>query len=454
MRTGGSGLTDRDQTLPGQIPTDGIGAHLGQFLWLAASTVLVGMTVGMERTVVPLIGADVYHLTSASLVLSFIVAFGLTKAVLNLVAGHWSDQVGRRRVLRLGWLTAVPMVGLLLFVHAWLAVIAANVLLGANQAFTWTMTITSQMDLVGSRQRGLAMGINEGTGYLGVAISAAATAFIAARWGMAQAPFVYGAAVVLSGLAISLLAIDETRPQPGPAAGNDLAVSQADVPIGSEQETVGTIFWQTSVVDATLSSLCQAGLANKLADTLVWGVVPLYLASLGRPVIQIGLVAGTYAAVWGLAQFGTGLLSDYFGRKPLIVGGMALLGGGILLFAAGHTLVWWVAVAALMGLGMALLYPNLNAAVGDVAPPSRRGAVLGVYRLWRDGGYAVDGLLLGVTLGPVGMVGSIVAIGLIVLLAAAVVAIRMQETHPPGETGSELGARPPSGRGGRSLHSS
>ncbi len=413
-------------------PAAGIRPNLSQFLWLAVSTVLVGMTVGLERTVVPLLGQDVYHLASASLVLSFIVAFGVTKAALNLVAGHWSDRVGRRPILVLGWLTALPMIGLLLFVHSWLAVVIANVLLGANQAFAWTMTITSQLDLVGSRQRGLAMGINEGTGYLGVAISTTVTAFIAARFGLLQAPFLYGAVVIGAGLATSLLVIHETQNR----ALREVATRQPA--LGAEEEapptatdTASQIFWLTTVRDRSLSALSQAGLANKLADTLVWGVVPLYLDRIGLPIAQIGLIAGAYTLVWGIGQFGTGIISDYVGRKLPIVSGLGLLGGGILIFAAGHAFAWWVITAAVMGLGMALLYPNLNAAVADVAPAQIRGGVLGVYRLWRDGGYAIGGLLLGATIGSLGMVRSIDLIGGLVLLSMAVVIWRMAETHPP-----------------------
>lgn len=411
-------------------PAAGIRPNLGQFLWLALSTVLVGMTVGLERTVVPLLGADVYHLASASLVLSFIVAFGVTKAALNLVAGHWSDCVGRRPILIMGWLAALPMIGLLLFVHSWTAVVIANIFLGANQAFAWTMTITSQLDLVGTRQRGLAMGINEGTGYLGVGISTALSAFLAARFGLLQVPFVYGAVIIGAGLATSLLVIRETQS----LVVRDLAAERPGAGRGQEAPVTARasqIFWLTTVTDRTLSALSQAGLANKLADTLVWGVAPLYLAGLGVPITQIGLVGGIYTLIWGMGQFGTGIISDYVGRKLPIVGGLGLLGGGILMFAVGHTFAWWMATAAVMGLGMALLYPNLNAAVADVAPAQIRGGVLGVYRLWRDGGYAIGGLLLGVTIRTLGMVGSINLIGGMVLLSMTIVIWRMAETHPP-----------------------
>ncbi len=413
----------------------GIRPNLRQFLWLVFSTILVGMTVGLERTVVPLLGKEFYRLTSTTLILAFIVAFGLTKAILNLVAGHFSDAVGRRPVLIMGWLFGIPMMALLLFVHTWPAVILANVFLGANQAFSWTMTITKQLDLVGFRERGIAMGINEATGYIGVSISTVLTGVIAARYGLLQAPFVYGAVVLLVGLGASVLVIRETRGHVLQEAKTHALAQGASREIprkkrARERVGIGEIFWTTTVGNPTLSSLSQAGLVNKLADTLVWAMLPLYLANFRASIVDIGLVGGIYTMVWGFAQFGTGLLSDKIGRKPPIVTGMGLLGAGILAFGLGETFVWWMVTAGVMGLGMALLYPNLNAAVADVAPPNIRGGVLGVYRLWRDGGYAIGGLLLGATTRSIGMLHSLYLIGVIVLISMVVLLFRMQETHP------------------------
>ena len=423
-----------------QVKQVGIRPNLQQFLWLVFSTILVGMTVGLERTVVPLLGKDIYHITSTTLIFAFIVAFGLTKAILNLAAGHFSDAVGRRPVLIMGWLFGIPMMALLLFVHTWSAVILANVFLGANQAFSWTMTITKQLDLVGSRERGLAMGVNEATGYIGVSVSTVLTGVIAARYGLLQAPFVYGAAVLLVGLGTSVLVIRETRGHVLQEAKTNAAAQtmsrdmlrekSAREKSARERVGVGKIFWTTTVGNPTLSSISQAGLVNKLADTLVWAMLPLYLADLHASIVDIGLIGGMYTMVWGFAQFGTGILSDKIGRKPPIVTGMGLLGAGILAFGLGHAFVWWMVTAGVMGLGMALLYPNLNAAVADVAPPEIRGGVLGVYRLWRDGGYAVGGLLLGVASRSMGMLHSLDLIGVIVLISMGVLLFRMQETHP------------------------
>ena len=418
-----------------QVKQVGIRQNLRQFLWLVFSTILVGMTVGLERTVVPLLGKDIYHVTSMTLIFAFVIAFGVTKAILNLAAGHFSDAVGRRPVLIVGWLFGIPMIALLLFVHTWSAVILANVFLGANQAFAWTMTITKQLDLVDSRERGLAMGVNEATGYIGVSVSTILTGIIAARYGLLQAPFVYGAGVLMVGLSVSVLVIRETRGHvlqetKTNAAAQTLSRDMLREKSARERVSVGKIFWTTTVGNPTLSAISQAGLVNKLADTLVWAMLPLYLANLHASIVAIGLIGGVYTMVWGFAQFGAGILSDKIGRKPPIVAGMGLLGVGILAFGFGHAFAWWVVTAGIMGLGMALLYPNLNAAVADVAPPQIRGGVLGVYRLWRDGGYAIGGLLLGVTSRSLGMLHSVDLIGVIALISMVVLLFRMQETHP------------------------
>lgn len=406
----------------------GIRPNLRQFLWLVLMTIFVGMTVGLERTVVPLLGKNVYHITSLTLIFTFIMAFGVTKAALNLVAGQLSDTVGRRPILIAGWLLGVPMIALLLFVHSWTAIVIANIFLGANQAFAWTMTVTQQLDLAGPRQRGLAMGINEATGYIGVAISTILTGVIAAHYGLSHAPFLYGAVVVLIGLTVSVLVIRETR-------GHVMKETRRHAAPRAEPESlagfgVGQIFWMTTIANPTLSACSQAGLVNKLADTLVWAVLPMYLAELHIPIVQIGFIGGTYTMVWGFAQFGTGVWSDRVGRKLPVVAGMGLLGIGILLFGMSHTLPLWIASAAVMGLGMALLYPNLNAAVADIAPPQARGGVLGVYRLWRDGGYALGGLLLGVSIHSIGMLNSLYLIGIVALISMTVLLFRMKETHP------------------------
>ncbi|MCL5012705.1 MAG: MFS transporter [Firmicutes bacterium] len=404
----------------------GIGPNRGQFLWLVANTILVGLTVGTERTIVPLLGHQVYHVGALS-TLAFIASFGLAKAPLNLVAGRWSDRVGRRRVLIWGWIFGIPMIALLLAVHAWWAVVVANVFLGANQAFAWTMTISAQLDLVGPHQRGLAMGINEATGYLGVTMATWLSGYLTGFVGSTGA-FTFAAVVVGVGFITSLLFIRDTRAWV--ATETQLStdrVHDAEV----RRHSAWRSFVYTSFQEPTLSAASWAGLVNKLADTVAWGVLPLYLAARHVPVMDIAWISGSYTGAWGFGQFGTGSLSDRIGRKIPIVTGFVLLGAGFmgLLWVRG---LWpWIVMAVVAGGGMALLYPNLNSTVSDVAPPDRRGSILGVYRLWRDGGYFVGGVVVGVLLSLMGSFSTILVVVGVVWVMAGILVVRMRETHGP-----------------------
>lgn len=394
----------------------GLSKNRAQFLWLSVNVLLVGGMLGTERAVVPLLGRDVYHV-AAVLALSFIASFGLAKALVNMGAGRWSDSLGRRPLLIAGWLAAIPVVLLLLFVHAWWAVIVANVLLGANQGLAWTMTVTAQLDLVRPSERGLSMGVNEAMGYIGVALATVAAGLLAAHGHLTTRPFYLAGAIVLVGSIQSVAIIRESRGHVPPA------------PAAEAVRPFGQIFADTTWRHPALSSLTVGGFTNKLADTVAWGLLPLYFARAHESVGAIALLSGLYAGVWGLGQFGTGLWSDRTGRKPLIVGGLLLLGLGLaaMVLSAGTTA--WAAAAATMGLGMALAYPVLNAAVADVALPHERGAVLGVYRLWRDGGYAVGGVGLGLLLAAAGLRASLWVVSLLVLAATAFIAWRLPETH-------------------------
>ncbi len=342
-------------------------------------------------------GHNIYHV-GALLTLSFIASFGLAKAPLNLVAGRWSDRVGRRPVLIAGWMFGIPVVGFLLLVHAWWAVIVANLFLGANQAFAWTMTINAQLDIAGPRQRGMAMGINEATRYIGVAIATWLAVYVARCGGLLRAPVVLEAGVVVGGLVTSLWFIRDTRDfvlteaRTGVTRSHDRAV---------REHTAWQSFVFASFGEPSLSVSSWAGLTNKLADTVAWGI----------------------------SQFGTGALSDIIGRKRPIVTGFGLLGAGLVGLTLVHGMWGWVPLAVLSGLGMALLYPNLNSTVSDVAPADRRGSILGVYRLWRDGGYFVGGLLIGGLIAIFGTRWAIDIIGIVVLLMTILLAWRLQETH-------------------------
>jgi MFS family permease len=405
----------------------GIRPNFGPFLWLVVNTIFVGLAVGVERAVVPLLGHNVYHV-GAVLGLSFIASFGLAKAPLNLVAGRWSDQVGRRPVLIWGWMLGIVVVGLLLSVHAWWAVIVANMFLGANQAFTWTMTINAQLDIAGPRQRGIAMGINEATGYIGVAVATWLAVYVT-RWGGVQrTPFVLEAIVVAGGLATSIFFIGDTREYV--ATETKTAAKRAHDQV-VRRHTAWQSFVYASFKEPSLSSASWAGLTNKLADTVAWGVMPLFLTARGVHPLDIGWISGSYAMTWGLSQFGTGALSDVLGRKRPIVGGFVLLGTGLIGLTWVNALTGWIVFAMVSGLGMALLYPNLNSAVGDVAPPDRRGSILGVYRLWRDGGYFVGGLAVGGLVALWGAERAIDIIGLIVFVMAGILMVRLRETHRP-----------------------
>jgi MFS family permease len=392
-------------------------ANRWPFIWLAINVLLVGATLGVERTVVPLLGHHVYHIGPA-VALTFITSFGFTKALINVGAGRWSDRVGRRPILRVGWAAGIPLVVLLITVHHWWAVIVANVFLGANQGFAWTMTVTAQLDLVEPGKRGLAMGVNEAMGYLGVAGATVAAGLLGTHGHLATRPFIFTAGVVVVGLAMSLVVIRETRPQ----AGQSPAVPAAQTPFAA-------IFHDATWRHPALAALTAGGFLNKVVDTAAWGVLPLYLARQHESLATISLIAGLYGGIWGFAQFGTGLLSDYTGRKPLIVVGLVLLGGGLAAMVSLHGTVGWSLAAAVMGLGMALVYPVLNAAVADVATPQDRGAILGVYRLWRDGGYAVGGLGIGLLMAAVGMRWSLGIVSGLVLVGALFLSMRLPETH-------------------------
>lgn len=382
------------------------------------------MLVGSERSVVPLLGQEQFHVTSLAVLLTFVVAFGLVKGPLNLLAGRLADRYGRRPVLIAGWLIGLPVPWLLLLAPGWWMVVAANLLLGANQGLAWTMTVTSKIDLVGPHRRGLALGINEFSGYVGVALASAATGALAARFGLRPAPFLLAAAVTVVGLLIPLLAVRETLP---------FAKREAAAPgtPPAQPPTLAQVWRRVSWEDRTLFACSQAGMVNKFSDTAVWALLPVAMAAQHFAAGDIGLVAGSYAMTWAVAQLGTGGLSDHIGRKLPIALGLVLNAAGLAIAADSRTLATWLIAAIVAGLGTALVYPVLLAAVSDEANPAWRGTALGVYRLWRDGGYAVGGLAIGFAATWLAPRGTFLAIGATLLLSAAVVGGWMRETHPP-----------------------
>lgn len=400
----------------------GLGANLGQFSLLVGVNALVGGMVGQERAILPLLARQSFGLTAFTVALTFLIAFGLSKALANFVAGALSDRAGRKPILVAGWIIGLPVPLLLIWAPSWGWVVLANVLLGINQGFTWSTTVNMKIDLVGPARRGLAMGLNEASGYGALAITAYLTGLIAEQAGLRPQPFFLGLAYVGLGLAASTLLVRETR---GHAR---LEGATADRALDSL--SLGQVFWRTSVREPALSSASQAGLVNNLNDGLAWGLFPLFFAAADLDVVTIGLLAALYPLVWSVGQLGTGAVSDLVGRKWLIAGGMLLQALALAGTAASRGAVPWAACAVLLGLGTALVYPTLLAAVGDVAHPAWRASAVGVYRLWRDAGFAIGGIVAGVVADLLGPPAAIWVVAAITAASGLVVAIRMYETNP------------------------
>ncbi len=408
----------------GPAPTLGLRANLRQFLLLVLVNGFVGAMVGLERTVVPLIAQRQFGIASASAVLSFIVGFGVTKALANFVAGGLSDRLGRKRVLVAGWLVGLPVPLLVLWAPAWGWVVVANVLLGVNQALCWSMTVNMKIDLVGPARRGLALGLNESAGYAAVGLATLASGALAAAYGLRQGPFTLGLAFPVLGLLLSAVFVRETR------SHVRVEVEQQRAQAPSDRPTLGSIFALASWRDRNLFACSQAGLVNNLNDGLAWGLLPIFFAQTGLGVGAVALISAAYPLSWGALQLGTGALSDRWGRRPLIVGGMALQGVALAAIPFVHGEAAWLAAALVLGLGTALVYPTLLAAVGDVAHPSWRASAVGVYRLWRDLGYAVGALLAGVVADLAGIPAAILTVAALTLLSAGIAFARLRETLP------------------------
>jgi len=403
----------------------GLRPNLGQFLLLAINNALVGTMVGLERTVLPILGKHSFHLASVSLLLSFIVSFGVVKGVLNLVAGKLADHWGRKPVLLIGWLLGIPVPLIIILAPNWTWIIFANVLLGANQGFAWSMTVSSKMDLVGPKRRGLALGINEFSGYIGVALTSAFTGYLANRFGPRPVPFIFGEAVSVVGLLMAWFMIRETLP----FARLEVSLAKASpVQTHSEMLSLGQVFAKVSFRDRTLFSCSQAGLVNKLSDTATWGLVPILMTEQHFSVARIGLIGSIYAAVWGVLQLGSGAWSDKIGRKLPITLGQLVNGLGLSLILVSNSFGMWFITATLLGAGTALIYPVLLSAVGDVSHPEWRSSALGVYRMWRDGGYALGGILLGFGADLFGLRDVFGFLAVLVILSGLTVMLFMRET--------------------------
>jgi MFS family permease len=405
-------------------PRLGLRANAAQFTLLVVVNALVGGMIGQERTVLPLLARDTFRLDGVTAALTFVAAFGVTKAVTNLAAGALADRYGRKPVLVVGWVIGLPVPLLIIAAPTWSWIIAANVLLGINQGLTWSTTVVMKVDLVGPARRGLATGLNEAAGYGAVALMALVTGSIAASAGLRPAPFLVGLAIAVGGLALTALFVRETR---GHADHEQRARSDGAIPWREA-------FVRTTFRDRSLSAAAQAGLVNNLNDGMAWGLLPLYYAASGLSIGEIGVLAATYPAVWGIGQAATGALSDRVGRKPLIVAGMLIQGVAIAAIAAGSSFELWFAAAAALGLGTAMVYPALLAAIADVAAPAWRASAIGVYRLWRDLGFAAGAVVAGVAADRLGMPVAIALVAALTALSGLVVLVRMRETRPAAAT--------------------
>jgi MFS family permease len=399
-------------------PTLGLGANWRQFALLIAVNAFVGGMVGMERTVLPLLAGEEFGIASKTAAISFVATFGLAKAFANLFAGPLSEKYSRRRILIAGWILAIPVPFVLILAPTWGWIIGANALLGLNQGLAWSMTVNMKVDLVGPSRRGLALGLNEAAGYLSVAAAAFATGVIADRYGLRPEPFYLGIVFAACGLGLSVLFVKDTRPHVA------VETKQHEV---EEKTTLPAAFARTSWRDSRLFGISQAGFVNNLNDALAWGVFPLFFVSRGLSLQQVGILAAVYPLVWGALQMGTGWLSDTIGRSPLIIGGMLLQAVAIALVGIGDSFGPWLVAVALLGVGTAMVYPVLLAAIGDSVHPASRATYLGVYRFWRDAGAMIGALVAGAIADTLGFQSSIQVVAALTAASGVLAAVTLSK---------------------------
>lgn len=422
-------VTNKKPSTDGRRVELGLRQNAAQFILLVVVNALVGGMLGQERTVLPLLAEREFGLRTYTTGLTFILVFGVAKAATNYFAGAWCDRYGRKPVLVAGWLVAVPVPLMLIWAPSWSWIIVANVLLGISQGLTWSTTVVMKIDLVGPARRGLAMGLNEAAGYGAVAVTALATGYLAESYGLRPAPFLLGIAFAALGLGLSTLAVKETREHARFEASTHIARADGRHDHLHDKLTNREVFVQTSFREPALSSASQAGLVNNLNDSLAWGLFPILFAAAGLSVGKIGLLAALYPAVWGVGQLITGALSDRWGRKWMIASGMWIQAVALGLMALGDTFAVWAVAALLLGAGTALVYPTLLASIGDVAHPAWRARSVGIYRLWRDGGFAVGALLAGIVADALGVRAAVWTVAALTAVSGLVVAVRMYETH-------------------------
>ncbi|WP_210365359.1 MFS transporter [Bacillus sp. REN3] len=403
-------------------PKIGIRENLSQFILLVVINLFVGSMVGIERTVLPLLGEEQFGLASASAALSFIISFGFSKAIVNYFAGYIADSLGRKRVLMLGWSVGLIVPVLIMLAHAWWVVLVANILLGINQGLAWSMTVNMKIDLSRSDQRGTAVGLNEFAGYSGVAVMAAVSGYIASAYSLSPEPFYLGMAIAVTGFLLSIIVRDTGEHL-------ELHMKTGGKNNGEPPLSAKEVFARTSWTDKNLSSISFAGLSTNLKDGMAWGLFPIFFSTAGMDVGQIGTIVAVYPAAWGIFQLVTGTLSDRIGRKKLITAGMWTQAGALWFILLTSSFGFWVFGAALLGLGTAMVYPTLQAAISDVAAPSWRASSMGVYRFWRDSGYAFGALFAGILADLLGVGWAIGLVAVLPFVSGLNALIRMEETY-------------------------
>ncbi len=401
----------------------GIRRNWPQFVLQLLTVFAVGLTIGAERNVVPVLGQEVLGVESMLVIGSFVVSFGFVKAVLNLYGGKWSESYGRKPILIAGWLVALPIPVILIYAPNWWWITLGNVLLGVNQGLAWSMSVNAKIDLAGSDARGFAVGLDEAFGYGGVAIGTWVTGVIAAQYSLRPEPFYFLAGVVVVALVVSVLFVEETLPYARTEAEEETDDADADLPF---REILKRATWG----NRTLFAAAQAGSVEKFVDALVWIAYPLYLTAAGLSIAEVGVVVGVYGGVWGVLQLYTGKLADDIGRRPPVVAGMFVAGAGVLATVLVEGYRPWILTAGVTGVGMALLYPNLITVVGDAAHPSWRATGLGVYRMWRDAGYGFGAILIGVTADLVSTEAAFYAVAAAMFISGTVALAWLRETHP------------------------
>jgi MFS family permease len=392
----------------------GLRENLGQFTLLVIVNAFVGGMVGLERSILPQIAEVEFHIAAKTAVLSFIVVFGIVKALTNYFTGALANRFGRRNLLVIGWLFAIPVPFILMYAPNWNWIVAANILLGINQGVTWSSTVVMKIDLVGERNRGLAMGLNEFAGYIAVAVVAFLTGWVAGNYGLRPYPFYIGIFLSVAGLLTSWFFIRDTR--------HHVAKEAVDHKISK----LKNIFWDTTLLDRNLGSVTQAGLINNLNDGMAWGLFPILLAQKQFSISEIGIVTAIYPAVWGIGQLFTGKMSDHFNKKHLLFLGMLLQGVALLFFAFADSLTQFIVLSSILGWGTAMVYPTFLATIAENTHPHDRAKSLGVFRLWRDLGYAIGAILTGLIADAFGITSSIVVIGILTIISSVIIEVRMR----------------------------